>query len=353
MILRVDLLEELLRAGVAPGDVSVSDRARIELARATERDWTRALTELRTHRLLPLVAVALRRLDLSGAVPIEAVEELEGSFRQTLLANALQLGLLRDLLEALHAIGVRPVVMKGLAVAARYYPDLGARPMVDIDLLVRDAEDDAAQRVFVERGFRRTAPWRSFLHPSHEFAVDLHTTGTDSRWEIRDDRTTPFDLDDRALAWEPNAMLAHLVAHLRKHLRVVGVSLLWVVDVLLLVQAERDALDLQKVEAVARDAADVQLLGQVLRFGRSICGIEVPPAFDALTRGSQPLSLAWLLRQRRLKAWGFPHRSFYVRYPARLLRLRPYGTRPRLRWSDVPQGWLDLTVDRRTCTEVD
>lgn len=281
-------------------------------------------------------------------MPRAVVADLDESFRRTLFANTLQLNLLRDLLASFERAGIRPTVMKGLAVAARYYPDLGARPMVDIDLCVDASENLAAQRVLGDRGFERSAPWRSFLHPDREFAVDLHAEPPSFLATARDDPTVPFELDGRADVWEPHAMLLHLLAHMEKHTRVVGVSLLWVVDVLRLVRAESSSLSLDRLRALSDDLRSIELLSQVLRMGERTFRLPIPDAFAAEAVKHAPLSLEWLLRQRRLKGWGFPGRRFYVRFPARVVGLRPYAKRPRLRWSDIPQGWLDLLVDRRT-----
>ncbi|MEM9379162.1 MAG: nucleotidyltransferase family protein, partial [Planctomycetota bacterium] len=247
------LFAQLLGVCVVEPDAAAVDAACEVFCRARRRDWDRALVELHGHRLAPLVALAVRRSGLAKGMPRAVVADLDESFRRTLFANTLQLNLLRDLLASFERAGIRPTVMKGLAVAARYYPDLGARPMVDIDLCVDASENLAAQRVLGDRGFERSAPWRSFLHPDREFAVDLHAEPPSFLATARDDPTVPFELDGRADVWEPHAMLLHLLAHMEKHTRVVGVSLLWVVDVLRLVRAESSSLSLDRLRALSDD----------------------------------------------------------------------------------------------------
>lgn len=348
---RVALFDALLGLTVVDGDAVAIDAARRALGRAGPRDWKRARVELRGHRLLPLVAQALRGSELAGSLPDFAREDLEDSFRATLLANTIQLGLLRELLGAFDEAGLRPIVMKGLAVAVRYYPDIGTRPMIDVDLLVDASEEADAKRLLEERRFERSAPWRSFLHADHEFAVDLHAGSPSFLEEGVEALTAPFELDERARSLEPHAMLVQLLTHMRKHTSVVGVSLLWIVDVLRLVHAEGASLSLERVRELSREASTADLLLQVLLFGETYCRFAVPEQFRSACAGSAPLSLPWLLRQRRLKGWGFPRRRFYVRYAARVARLRPYAQRPRLRWDDIPQGWLDLMLDRRTTAQ--
>lgn len=83
------------------------------------------------------------------------------------------------LLEPLVSAGIRPMVVKGLALADRY-PQPGLRPMDDVDLLVRPQEHREAADVLRRAGWRATRRQGpdyslSLAHPAMPgLPVDLH-----------------------------------------------------------------------------------------------------------------------------------------------------------------------------------
>jgi putative nucleotidyltransferase-like protein len=101
---------------------------------------------------------------------------------------------LGPLLGAFASRGVAVTVLKGADTAYRYFPDPGARPHADIDLLVRPEHRVQARATLLELGFREDATtvqlggghWsppspqrvRSFelTHPDDPWQVDLHAT---------------------------------------------------------------------------------------------------------------------------------------------------------------------------------
>jgi hypothetical protein len=90
-----------------------------------------------------------------------------------------------EVLDAMHAAGVRPVLLKGAAIAARLYPE-GERTYVDADLLVAPRRRARAERVLTELGFtHRRRAWESAERIEHDAiwrrdgdpcTIDLHRT---------------------------------------------------------------------------------------------------------------------------------------------------------------------------------
>jgi hypothetical protein len=345
------LLLHLLRLVLLARSEAVPDSLRLELASVSARNWWEALPELDSHRLTPMVMEAVDRRRLHSHVPQEILERMSTSFRDTVLVNRLYAHALRELLGVLQERGFDAVVLKGIALADWLYPELATRPMVDIDLLVPRERALELEGLLRERGFERPAPWRGFVHPTTGITVDVHGGWHGSpRGEIDDltlTRTLPSLGGDAVRVWEPNAMLVYLSAHLEKHTRVFGPSLLWILDILLLVRECGGGISLARLRELAAEEAPLELLWQTLRFARDQCGFEVPAALVEEVAQARALSLPWVLRQRRLQRWGFPYPRFYVRFAARLLRLRPLEGRKWLHWTDVPNGWIDQLVDRR------
>src|SRR5690606_28633262 len=110
--------------------------------------------------------------------------------------------------------------------------------------------------------------------------------------------------------------------HLDKHRRRVGISLLWILDIALLVRTCADRMSLDALRGLAQDPRQVEVLWHVLQFAARDCGAAPPEPFATELAGKPGLSLPWLLRQRRLQPWGFPEPWFLARLAARIAGLR-------------------------------
>lgn len=149
----------LLQAVVGPPD-GVRD--------AFER-W-KALTDIEapvdggTYRLLPLLYTRLTALGFDDPL----LGRLKGVYRRGWYANNLLFHRVAPAVAALEAAGIRTMVMKGVPIALGCYASHAARPMADLDVVVRSADMAAAQRILTELGWRAGS-----THPEHE-APDQH-----------------------------------------------------------------------------------------------------------------------------------------------------------------------------------
>jgi hypothetical protein len=144
-----------------------------------------------------------------------------------------------DVVTALRAAGVEPVLLKGPVIAERLYAGRG-RGYVDADLLVAPRDHERAEGVLGRLGFERQArewedpdrmehdaPWR---RPQDAMAIDLHRTLPGARavspqelwrriephltpWTIPDARVPVRVLDDPGLAL---LVALHAAHHLRE-----------------------------------------------------------------------------------------------------------------------------------------
>lgn len=109
--------------------------------------------EARAHGVLPLAAAALER---AGWPEVEPA--LRRRVQRDVADEAARAELaavdLRRVLAALHEDAVRPIVIKGAALAHTHYPRPGLRPRLDSDLLIRPADVAAAHRTFHRLGAR-------------------------------------------------------------------------------------------------------------------------------------------------------------------------------------------------------
>lgn len=154
-------------------------------ARAAWRQWS-ALHRLDTldvaeEVLLPTLYLEVDRLDLEADVRARA----RAAYLSDWARNQLALHRLSDLLRRLEASGVPAVLLKGAALALRYYPDVGARTMADVDLLIHESHLSRAAEVLSAAGWfpplagpppADLVPHMhavSWAHPV-TFSIDLH-----------------------------------------------------------------------------------------------------------------------------------------------------------------------------------
>jgi len=88
-------------------------------------------------------ALAWWRLRHTELRECRSAATLRDAFRYYRLRAAIVEGEIAQIVTRLHQAGVVPILAKGLTVA-RFYPEIGVRPFVDIDLFVRPEQYEAA-----------------------------------------------------------------------------------------------------------------------------------------------------------------------------------------------------------------
>lgn len=274
----------------------------VALMSLNESDWRNVVELARRQGLLPM-------MQCSGAVSVLMPSWCRDSVRAAYLVNTVRnrqiytdLG---RLLEAFHGRGVPVILLKGVHLAARIFPDAGLRSMVDIDLLVPDRSVGAAAAALQALGYRggvaecgvdtwmaRGAP-RHPLEFTHERSpnVKIHLSIAASGGPFQID---PEELWQRSMVAEvagqpagvlcPEHLLIHLCIHTAAHaVRNHGFQ------VAPFAQGLRPLLDIQAVVARKGEGIDWKLLASVARRWRAqrcvriglglakrLCGAAVP-----------------------------------------------------------------------------
>ena len=117
--------ELLLRAALAPADESTRALA---AWRSAIGDTPPMSLDVGSQRLLPLL---YRRHQLPEHKALQ---------RRAWATNTLLLQTLAEVVVSLRAVGIELLVLKGAALAQRYYGDVAARPMSDLDVLLRASD---------------------------------------------------------------------------------------------------------------------------------------------------------------------------------------------------------------------
>lgn len=163
----------------------------------SDNDAIEAWEKLRSHikidqldrgsfRLLPLLYNNLKNLVIND----EILNELKAVHRSSWYNNQILVHLSVKLLELFHKNGIETMIIKGAAVAFKYYKDLGLRPINDIDVLVKPYHALYAIELLQNVGWegRPIAP-RSFskknLYTLHSWNFcDTLGRGFDLHWHL-------------------------------------------------------------------------------------------------------------------------------------------------------------------------
>jgi hypothetical protein len=114
-------------------------------------DWDLFAQMADREGVAPLMYWKLK--DSPVAVPPSTFNFLRSTYYQTLAQNTLMYQELGRILKALDEAGIPVIVLKGAALAATVYEDIGLRPMGDLDLLVRREQIHRIEPVFERLGY--------------------------------------------------------------------------------------------------------------------------------------------------------------------------------------------------------
>jgi hypothetical protein len=249
---------------------------------------------------------AVRNTELKSS---SEAERLHQSYRLHSIEAALHRREIKRVIPILEQEGIRPLVVKGWAVA-RLYPELGMRPYCDLDLCVRPDQYDRARAV--------VAGIKGLL-----YSVDLHDgfgKFYDRRTEEVFERSEEVPLEDvnvRVLCAEDH--LRYICMHLLRH---GAVRPLWLCDVAVMVETRGEGFDWDRCLAGSRREAD--WVACAIGLASVLLGLDV----DQTPIGRRARQLpAWFV-PAVLRGWGAPYRGLgqlraLLRQPVLFLRELP------------------------------
>ena len=239
----------------------------VRAAQVVERSGGAQVVE-QEARKLGLLSLLGNYLPTLFAPP--SAEALSARFRAAQLLRAT-----RSALATLQGKGVRALNLKGVGLAARFYPELWLRPTSDVDLLVRPADLARATAALREAGYREfQGPAESvfdfhhhcsFVTPSREL-VEVHFTpacGFQSQFDVEGifERAKQVELESGPLpVMGLEDALVHMCTHAAHH-RFEGVK--WLFDLKLLARGARQ-IQWSRAVALARQARVAAAAGMAL-----------------------------------------------------------------------------------------
>ncbi len=272
------ILRTVARQRLRPGDASwLASRVR-------EVDWPSLAERAFQEGLAPFLYGHLRGMGLIAALPPATATFLSRIYAETSLLNQHLIEALADLDKALSKRGLQVILFKGMALLRTVYRDPALRPMEDIDLIVRQGQTAPLKEALEEMGFAQKR-----LYPEGFakgiLAIDVHRSFTSSerigsREEVMDvqmdevwENAVPVGESASLLVLAFNDQMVALSYHLLKHRY--G-RLIWLADILEILEAGRPILDWERLTAHCRRMRADKIVLYALLMAQRLLGCGVP-----------------------------------------------------------------------------
>lgn len=248
-------------------------------------DNNRFLDLARQEGLSALLFRILEEDSLIHKFPATIQKSLKESYLLSLSHNIVLMNDLVKILLSLEEKGVRTIVLKGAALLERVYSDIGVRPVMDIDLLFCE-ENEEVKKVLEGLGYRliSTCPR---IYDNGRTVLDIHTDidsftrfgplpyapnlNISSLWENGSPWSESFK-SVRILS--PEDAILTLSIHLMKHS---FLRLIWLIDIIE-VMKKNPGIDWNMIGQRTRESGFEKVLFYVLSYLKEVLGM-VPDDF--------------------------------------------------------------------------
>jgi hypothetical protein len=162
-----------------------------------DEEWQEFLRIARKLKVAALLSWNVRRLAeelRSNPLPAAIVAELGSSWQQETARNRMLPAEVDRILRIANAAGISAVVRKGAYLAQCVYPDVGLRPMGDVDLLARPDQAEELAAALDANGYQQGRPRGPVIEPLERSAKlfwRLYGAGPVQRHRLSGDPARP------------------------------------------------------------------------------------------------------------------------------------------------------------------
>jgi hypothetical protein len=262
------------------------------LAGLKPAEWRRLTSIARQQHVSPLLYHCLKRQNLLHAAPPEIGLQLRESYFRNVASNLELYGELKMIARQLKEAEIPLMVLKGAHLAHGVYGNIGLREMLDLDLLVPQAQlFEAYQAVkalgyLAEHGEEGLDPEQLLNHrhlPGLErpsgLGVEIHWhLAVPAQWPVEElwKRAVPFRFQEtEVLSLSPEDLLLHLCYHLAYDHRF-RLGLRPLIDISLVIEHYAETLNWQVVEGRAGRYGWHKGVVLALSVAKAVVGAAVP-----------------------------------------------------------------------------
>jgi len=235
------------------------------------KDWDGLLARLRENATLPLFYQHLSQHDLLQLIPEEIREKMKVAKQRTAMRNLKFIQVFTELAESFQEQKIEFLPVKGITYLYEIYHDPSLRPMIDIDLLIREKDIPKVKSLMTGLEAQQHTGLHSeflngFMHHIPPF-VYKHTLLEFHTRFFR--KTSPYSLSPEA-AWKtsvegplyqqqvrllyPEYHLVYITLHAYNHLLHGKFKLIWLTDVIR--YTYKKDIDWKKISSLLKTDAD-------------------------------------------------------------------------------------------------
>jgi hypothetical protein len=265
-------------------------------------DWDYILEASIRHGVSPLFHYGLGQLapvaELDRLVPAAVSERLQKLYLGNQARNRRLYATIGDIFNGFERAGVQAMGLKDIQLGREVYPDIGLRPMGDVDILIHAKDYEKAAACMAGLGFSplpdadipytlKYALGHHFRRPSDNVWVDLQWDTIQREWDIYHEGNFVFEIDgmwrgarrmalDNCQLWvpKPEDMLFHLCLHLEGHRYA---ELILFCDIVEMLRHYEHQLDWQYIVDITRKYAAESSVYYVLSLVQRLFKVSLPP----------------------------------------------------------------------------
>lgn len=260
----------------------------------TPTEWQELLIEANVHQVSGLIYSAIDPEVIVEALGEEAANRWKKHRVFEAITQKKHIMEVKHLLQLFKAHYIDVILLKGLVIRSFYkIPEL--RVMCDADLLVHERDLKQIDELLIEEGYtpkEASAVHIQYSHPD-KLGVEIHWTIRDERlfpkidrleeqiWETARSEVFEGELV-KALSWEEQ--IVHLCTHMAGHLSVSGFGIRQLLDLALLTEAKRSAVDWQQVANKINEWQIARCTKAIFLMNQRLFDVEVPTEIEALAK---------------------------------------------------------------------
>ena len=149
-----------------------------QLSELNEEEWNVLLGTARRQKLGPILFHCLKPYYSSTYIPICYQDQIRNEYFNSATRNMRLYSQLEDILKKFANEDIPVILLKGAHLAKYIYENIAFRPMVDIDLMIKQDDLEKAHRLLIEDGYRTSEKLEEELPPYEKkgkIPVEIHS----------------------------------------------------------------------------------------------------------------------------------------------------------------------------------
>jgi len=277
------------------------------LSQMDTEQWSMLIDEVYQQSIAPLFYTLLVNLNNSHGFEIPQKEKLHQTHVSTAAKNMLILYETEMILVALQLAGIPAAGLKGIYLLENVYPDIGARSMSDVDLLVKKQDLPKCLAVMHELGYQANTYFSLAdknidtkhvppMEKSGSPLVEVHwtlleedepfTINADALWE----RVVPAQIANvDALALGVEDLVLHLCLHMT-YQHYLQLGLRGLLDIAMVIHKFQAQIDWGKLVEIAKSWGSEKVTALTLKLVETQLNVPIPPEVfsDLVAKGVNP-----------------------------------------------------------------